>query len=184
MSENTQPKRGRPKKTEEEVTSEAIENLEKEKPAASDDTITLPKKQFDGILDRLEQLEKGHSKLEEVADKRNLARWNAQHKEAIRKRCNVRTWDGKVIVGWQMVLDQGVEQDAKGRWTEQQTIRITTEDGEHHEMPYDLFAKRYVLIGAEIIEETTRKTDDIDQIFYTIRTEDNREFTLQDTFIN
>ncbi len=158
------------------MEEEKKEPLEENK---SEDTTVIPTSQLDGILARLDEMESANKMLIETADKARMARYHAAHKEHVNRRCRLTVWDKKIIIGWRMIEDL-VEQDTQGRWTETVIIELIDMEGEKYTVPYVNYARRHEKIGAEILSE--KKEDD--KIFFKVKTDSGEELTLENTFVN
>jgi len=168
---------------------------ETEKP--TEPMTTIPTKQLQGILDNFETIQREHKMLLETADKTRVAKYQAQNKEKVNRRCNLRSWtvevgkegekrnEDKVIVGWEMIKDRGSEYNiASDKWTEVQEIRIYLEDKTKLEVPYAVFGKRYVLLGGEILSETKKTVEGKDTIEYTVKANNGKEYQIPGYAIN
>ena len=181
-------------KKEEPTVSLEAEPTTEEKP--TEPMTTIPTKQLQGIIDRMETFEKEHNLLMATADKARVARYQAQHKEEVNRKCKLRTWavevgegkdkrnEDKVIIGWEMTMDRGREyNEARERWEEHQDIRLFLEDDTRVDVPYAVFGKRYVLIDGEIKSETKKTVEGKETIEYTIQAND-KEYTIPGYAIN
>lgn len=155
------------------------EEIKKEPIKESKDTTIIPTSQLEGILARLDEVEGANKMLIETADKTRMARYHAAHKEYVNRRCRLTLWDKKIIVVWRMIEDI-VEQDNQGRWTETQVIELSDIDGEKHTVPYVNYVRRHEKMGAEILSE--KKEDD--KVFFKVKADSGEEFTLESTFVN
>ena len=183
-------------KKEDKKEEPVIEKSKVEEKKVEEPQTTLPTKQLQGILDRMDAQDKELKMLSATADKARVAKYQAQHKEEVNRNCKVRTWavetgegptrkqEVKVIIGWEMTLDTGREyNEARERWEEHQEIRLFLEDNTKIEVPYAVFGKRYVLADGEIISETKKTVGGKDTIEYTIKTGD-KEYQIPGYAIN
>ena len=171
-----------------------IEQAKKEQQEGeSGETITISKKKFDRLVDRLDMLE-------ETADRGRLAKWKAQHKDYENKRCRLYVWsiekeiekDGKkemvfeslVVVGWSMWEDKGVERNARGIFTEIQSIQLALEDGTKIIVPYGIFHQRHKKIEAEIVKETKETIGGEERTIFFLKAANGKEYELDNRFVN
>lgn len=127
----------------EPVPEEPKANLTPDK----DGMVSVPKEKLDALLNRLDRLEY-------AASKGALSVYDSRHKDKSAKYVNLRTFEGLVVLSWSDLVTNNVEKDGNGRWSEDQQIKIQTEDGKEHQMPLFLFTRRYVYVKAEVVSET------------------------------
>jgi len=136
--------------------------------------VTISEKKLTALLERMERLEA-------AADKRQLARYDMAKGKIRGKTINLLMLNGKVIIRWSSMVKNLVEKDPiTQRWHEDQVIKVQYEDNTVEEMPYVIFGRRYTYLPASVISETKEK----DKLFFKVKTEDGKEYNIQDTFIN
>lgn len=143
--------------------------------------IEVPKSQLESILEDVKKLKEDNTMLKATADKGRVANFMAKNKDFTTKKCQVTTFEGKVVTGWKMVRDIVVKR-GQG-WVEDQFISITV-DGEEKpvEMPLTDFGK-LKKVEAEILADTEQKTIDGVSRIFTLKVGD-QEIGLNATFVN
>lgn len=138
-----------------------------------EETITIKKSELDSIMERLKRVEF-------AADKSHLAHFDDKNKKAFSKTVRLRTLDGKVVLKWDDMVVNIVEKTPNGAWREDQIVKLYFEDDTSAEMDLVIFNRRFTHIKAEIVSET--KTGD--ETVLKVKTEDGREYEINQKFIN
>jgi len=139
----------------------------------SDEVVSIKKDELAAIMERVKRLEF-------AADKAHLAHFDEKNKGQHGKSIRLRMINGKVVLSWDNMIENLVEKNPAGVWSEKQTIKIYYEDKTSEEMDLVIFNRRFTHIKADVISETTMS----DAIVYKVRTEDGREYEINSQFIN
>ena len=149
---------------------------------------TEEKKESTEIVKELQKaLEKQGKEIEiltSIADKKALSLHYQRYKEDLPSIVSIRAINGKVIIGWKKVADEGSYQDpATKKWVENQIISVLYEDDTAEEMPLMSFYRRYNLIPCNrigiTIDEVTKET-----AFKLKRQDNGKEYTIGVQFVN
>jgi hypothetical protein len=144
--------------------------------ANTTETVTIKKSQLDELMERLKRVEF-------AAEKSRLARFDENNKGGKGKVVRLRTIEGKVVISWDDMTANTVEKSPKtGAWGEDQRIRIHLEDKTSKEMDLVIFNRHFVHLEADVISET--KLQGTNDIIFKVRTEDGREYEINNKFIN
>lgn len=144
--------------------------------ANTTETITIKKSQLDELMDRLKRVEF-------AAEKSRLARFDENNKGGKGKVVRLRTIEGKVVISWEDMISNTVEKNSRtGAWGEDQKIRINLEDKTSKDMDLVVFNRYFVHLEADVISET--KLQGTNDIIFKVRTEDGREYEINNKFIN
>jgi hypothetical protein len=138
-----------------------------------EETVTLKRSEFDDVMARLKRVESATSKA-------GLAKFDNQNREGLKKIVNLRTVDGKVVVGWSDMNKDVVEKNPSGVWYEDQKTTIFFEDKTEVKMEYTTFSRHYKLLPSEVVSETKKGNE----VFFEVITEDGRKFDINSKFIN
>ena len=138
-----------------------------------EEMVTIKKGELQELMDRLKRVEF-------AADKAHLARFDSQNQGEKQTEVRVRTFEGKIIMGWSDMTSNIVEKNANGAWFENQSTLLTFEDGSEQEINYALFARRYKHITGIIQSETKEGS----QVIYKLSLEDGREISINSKFVN
>jgi hypothetical protein len=157
-----------------------VQDLKEPKPKTNleikkedDGTVTIKKTELSEIMERLKRVES-------AADKSHLAHFDEKNKKPFSKTVRLRTIEGKVVLKWDDMVVNLVEKSPNGAWREDQVIRIYFEDDTSAEMDLVIFNRRFVHIKAEIVSETKTGEDTV----LKVKTEDGREYEINQKFIN
>lgn len=152
---------------------------ENKKPTGDDtgEMVEVSAIKLNKMMDRLDRLEA-------AANKKQLARFDARTKGKGERIINLRTWEGKVIMSWDEMPRNIVEKDPRtGYWKEDQIVRLTLEDSEKPiDIPYPIYARRYQLMPATV--KAASKDEKTGKTTYKLVTEDGKEYSILDTFVN
>lgn len=150
----------------------------------ADGMVKVSKEKLDAILNRMDRLEYATSKA-------GLATYDSRHKDKQGKFVQLRTFEGLVVTSWSDLVVNNVEKDGNGRWSEDQRIRITTEDGKEAEMPLFLFTRRYAYLKAEVISEVNNLAEEevakYGKQTFKVKVDDGKtlkEYTIGSKFVN
>ena len=159
-------------------------DIPKKVETSKEEMVTIPKKDFENVLSKLEGLEKNQERLLGAIDKSQLARYDAITggvRPLIRK-VSLSTWgqNGKIVTSWKMIVNESFI-DSKGIHENQQ-VNVTLEDGTVLERISLVDFYRNINKGTkgEIIGSKQENGKD----FLKIQLEDGRELELQLPFIN
>ncbi len=149
----------------------------------AEDTVTLPKSEFDAVLKRIEGIEKKNEMLEKVADRGRLARWKTENQDFKTKDVRVSSLDGKIINGWKTVKDEVGKNPNTGLWFEKQIIEVHFTDSTKKEMDYADFQRRIIKVNGHVIR--TNKFNDADgsHEIFTVDI-DGKEIDIDIRFVN
>lgn len=144
-------------------------------------SIVVDAAKLKALMDRLDEQAGQMARLEAAASKAGLANWDNKHKAKPGKAVNVRTFEGKVILGWRTVSNLVEKNPDTKVWTENQIIELIFEDDTTIQIPYITWVNRYAFLAAEV-KATTVLEDET--IVYTLKLPDGREVKLGQTFVN
>lgn len=155
------------------------------------DTIEVDKDVLKALLDRetkrddlIAAQNKKIEMLLEVADKARLANWERNNNEnGIIRNAKLTVWENKIVLGWQMVIDEVGFVD--GKLIEKQVIRLWLDQGVGVEpitvdVNYLDFARHLRKAEGEIVKQSKGK----DSESYTVQMKDGRQFEVDIRFIN
>ena len=145
-----------------------------------EETIQVPKKKFQELMERTERLEY-------AASKAQLAHYDKKKPGETTKEASVTVYEGKIVAAWETVENLVEKNSLTGVWMEKQTIRLHFLGVEEHEdIPYMQFVKRTSKQRVRVLAETktdggghTLKLETIEQ-----GTDEPKKFELDVTFIN
>lgn len=142
-----------------------------------------------GFGKEIEELKKTNLMLVEIADVKNLENFNKRNRVQQGMFVRLSTYGGKVIIGWETVIDQVIQDTNTGRWTEKQIMRVKFEDDTTEDVDYRVFTDRLRLnqVTAKVLERTQIDSADPDvkKFRFKVRREDNqKEYEIMDTFVN
>lgn len=151
-------------------------------------TILVDAAKLKSLMDRLDaqaaemaEQKAQMARLEAAASKAGLANYDNKHRAKPGKSVKVRSYEGKLIVGWRKIIDMVEKNPDTKVWTERQIIELIFEDDTTVQIPYSIWVNRYSLQPAEVKATTTL---DDDTIVYTLKLEDGREIKLGQAFVN
>jgi len=137
-------------KEKEEKIVEATEPIVAEPVAVKapvEETVTLPKKTLEDLLDRVDRIEF-------AASKSRLAHYDKKNPDAIGKEVSVSVYEEKIVTAWETIEDIVEKNPTTGVWMERQTIRLHFLEGEAEEMAYQQFVRRTSKKAARVLSET------------------------------
>lgn len=153
------------------------------KPVAEDlgdETVNMPKKTLDAILTRLDKQDQEIEVLREASDTARLSKAEqARNQGKLVKDARVTMYDGKFVLGWQMVKDEVRFEEEK--LIEVQTVALFFEDKSKKEVSYRAFTNGSTKVKGEVISESRDKEG---QTFVTLQLADGHEIPISTTFIN
>lgn len=147
------------------------------------DEIVLTKEAFETFKAEFDNLKEANKMLLEVADKKSLAKFYARNKEKSPSIINLRTWKGKVIVGWRTGKDDVYQDVNTGRWTEEQTTILFLEDKTETEVSQLEFVRGYRHIPARRIGIYEDQVSG-QVMFKAIREDNGKEIAVSSLFVN
>jgi len=132
----------------------------------------------------MSELREDNELLKSIADKKRLARYNAQHQDKLPTHINIREYDGKIVVGWKTLKNVCEQNPRTGVWMEDQTVQLIFADGEQsNEIPYRSWVLGFKKI--KCIRLSVIKDEQTDSLAFKLKRLDNGEiYTIADTFIN
>lgn len=148
-----------------------------------EDTVTIPKSEFDAVLDKIKGIEEDNKMLKSVADKGRLARWQAQHRDFKEKIIKVTTIEGKMVNGWKMIKDEVGKNPNTGLWFEKQIIELHFTDDTTREYDYADYTRLTQKVEGKVIRDN--KFTDADGIHEMLTVDiDGKELDIDIRFIN
>jgi hypothetical protein len=145
-----------------------------------EELVTINKSELDDLIKRL-------ARVEYAADKARVERFDSKSRKNIIPVISLRTFNGKIIVGWKMIEDI-VEKDTDGSYYEKQTIELTYSDGKTEKMPYLKFGKNYKKIPCTLVSKTEMMSEkDIatkGHFVFTLETPDGEKIEVGDLYVN
>ena len=144
-----------------------------------EETIVVKKSALDKVLDTIEAQGKEIEMLKDIADKSRLATWEDKHRVKGLTVVKISTYDDKVILGWETVVNE-VFKNANGNWIEKQIIKLHFSDDTELDVNYLDFVTKTIKIEAEVNSRTT--TDGTEVL--NITTKDGRKFSIDIKFVN
>jgi hypothetical protein len=170
--------------------ADEIKDQVPEVPEEKPKTVTVKKDKLDEILStnealtkKMEEQQKTIDMLLATADKARIARYQDQNQSPVIRTMKLRTFKGKVVVGWRMVKDE-MYKDANGVFHERQIVEIVTEDGETAELPY-LESEKLPKIVCNVKGKLTQLDDSgVEHVVYTLLTPEGKEYKIDHTFVN
>lgn len=152
---------------------------EEENKAAPSGVVTMTKEQYDTLMESMKKLQ---DKVDYVADKSRLERFNAAQttNKNMLPIAGVSFIDGKPIVGWRTVMN---EAEFKGSlYIEKQVTELTFEDNSVVKMDLLEFYRQRRKESGEVVAKSNLAG--VEDEIWTIRLADGREVTLAKTFVN
>jgi len=155
----------------------------KKVPSKPEDTITIPKSEFDSVLEKIKKMEEGQKMLENVADKGRLARWQSQHRDFKEKVVRVTIVEGKIVTGWKMIKDEVGKNPNTGLWFEKQIIELHFIDDTIKEYDYADFNRMSQKVPGTVVRDN--KFTDADGVHEVLTIDiDGKEIDIDVRFIN
>ena len=139
---------------------------------SENETVTIPKSEWEEVKKTLETLKK-------VADKGRLEHEEAKNKVDGHKQGRITLIGDKIVVGWKMKKDF-VGKNQHGVWVEDQVITVTDEDGKDYDMAYVDFVKIKKIPCFFVAE----MTDEQGVVSKKCRLEDGREIFIKVDYVN
>ena len=139
--------------------------------------VQLPQSKFDKLLARLDRLE-------QAADKKQLSRIDGLNPGEKEKLVNLRTFEGKVVLGWGDMNKNVVEKHPlTGVWKEDQEVELKLEGvKELKKVPFVIFSRNYRLLPALVESETKTSSGDVILKVKTVGEEE--EYDINIKFVN
>uniref|UniRef100_A0A6M3KB12 Uncharacterized protein n=1 Tax=viral metagenome TaxID=1070528 RepID=A0A6M3KB12_9ZZZZ len=145
-------------------------------------------KKEEPLTKREKELLQRIERLESVANKAGLSKFDTMHAEKKEKVVNLNMIDGKVIISWNNMPKNRVEKSPKtGHWEEEQFVEVVYEDGETETMPYVVFVRRYSHLKAKVKKEIVNRAlnkEKFGRYSFEVETEDGKEYKLGSKFVN
>lgn len=144
--------------------------------------VEVSKSLLQDIQTEMTKLKKTNEMLLQIADKKQLARYYQRNQQDLPKMVKLRMLRGKVILGWWTVEDLGSFKDARGIWTEKQSIGLILEDGSKVEkIDYRKYVRSYELVDAKVL---STKDEDGKITLKVQRTDNNKQYEIGVEFVN
>jgi len=147
-----------------------------------DGMIKISKEALVELKSVVDQLKKDNELLFQIADKRQMARLQAQRRAKMPDYINLRQLNGKIVVGWAMSEDKVEYDSARKVWLESQKVLVIYEDGTKEEMYLREFELKHTKVRCqkigEVIDNSGRKA------FKLVRLDNGKEYTIDETFVN
>ena len=161
-----------------------------------DESVSLPKKTLQAILDRIDSLEtdkKGFDErekkrdaeidmLKSISDKGRLARYESLNQGTLIRTVKVAHWEGKPILAWTKGTDEVGFRD--GKLVVHQTIKIFLDEGGEEpvmkELEYLFWAQNVDTQTGEVVEKTETSSGN----FWTIQMKDGKKLKVDIRFLN
>lgn len=155
-----------------------------DKPAAKEETIVVNKGVLEGILAKLESLEKDNVMLKHVADKSRIAYWEDARKVKGPNHYGVATCKGKIVMGWRTLTDLVERNFATGVIYVKQQYELILEDNSTVAIDgYNNFAEAQY--GNQIdVEEISSRVTPEGATMLKVRDLNGREFEIDRVFVN
>lgn len=144
---------------------------------------TLKKSEIEGLLKRMDALEKDREMLLQIADKKQLAQYYDRHKESVPNRVMLRMLKGKVILGWKTTEDEVYQDPDTMRWIERQKVKVMYEDGTSEELHLRDYVRNYKQVEAEVKSKITDEATGA-LALKVVRLDTGKEYTISVTFVN
>lgn len=154
---------------------EVPEKPEKEAKKPSGKTIEVEESKLEALFERIDRLEA-------VASKAGLARFDNANREDLGKKVSVRHYEGKAIVANQLIEDIVEKNPTTGVWVEKQTIRLFFSDNTHEDVPYQTYVRRYTMEPATFQSQTVTKEGIT--IYKVTLDKNGQEFEMDVRFLN
>lgn len=97
--------------------------------------VSIPKETLDRMLEFMQDTKSQIARLTASADVGRLAKYDIQNQKELVRTVKLTQIGGKIIVAWKMVTND-LSQDINGRWHEDQTIEIVTENNDKKIIKY------------------------------------------------
>jgi len=130
----------------------------------------------------LESMMREIEMLKEVADKGRLAQFYSRNKKDLPKIVKVRMLDGKLVVGWKMIIDEVFEDSVTHGWKEKQIVKLVFLDGETQEISLRDFVRKYTHVFADVLSTTVN--NDGDEALKVQRKDNEEIFEIGVKYIN
>lgn len=140
----------------------------KKKSAVSADTGTVEKAAVDvaallkPFMERIEKLEKDNVMLLNATDRGRLENERKKTKKQPTPIVKITTYNGKIVAGWRMFLDE-VYKDSDGGWHEKQIYEVIYEDDSKDTVSLVDFFRKRVKISAEVIKRNILNQEEMDE---------------------
>ena len=173
------------KKNEENKKNKQIKKEIKKEEKKEEKMVSIPEKSLKQLMDEINVLKKDRDMLLEVADKKQLATYYQRNREKIPTKVKLRTYNGKVVLGWRSTKDIVQPHPAMpGRWVEDQRCELLFEDGTSSGEIYQTeFIRNYQQVDAEVIQKVVdEKTGNV--ALKVRRIDNGKEYTIGIQFIN
>lgn len=125
-----------------------------------------PKTELQQVLDRLASMEREREKdretikmLTAVADKSQLAKYEAKQDRKIVRVVKVSTYQGHVVRSWKSVMDR-VWKDNDDTWHERQTYQLKLENGTTVDLDIRNFTSDIIKVPAKVLERKQYFSED------------------------
>ncbi len=139
------------------------------------------KDSLEGLLKKVEKLEKDRDLLLSVADKRALAMHYQRNQGDVPKNIKLRQIDGKVIIGWRNVKDD-VYDTGNNKWVEDQQTELLFEDKSSKIMRIKDFERLHKKVMCERLEVINGEKGDIS--FKVKRKDTGKVYVINACFVN
>ena len=164
-----------------------VEPIKREGPKESvvpkDDMVILTREELQEMKDSMKALRKEQSVLMQTADKKALALHYQRNKEELPKEVTLRTINGKVIIGWRSMVDEGSFKDSKSNnWGEKQVIEVLFEDAETSMMALVDFYRQYRNVVCRVSGESYDENQNL--MLKVVRLDNDKEYEVGVQFVN
>lgn len=135
------------------------------------------------LFDKIDSLESDIKRLKGSADKNRLSKYDAKNRaESIGKEVKLRTYNGKVIIGWEMV--NNLVDRVNGHRVENVSIKLKYADGSHEKsLDYREFANNAQYKPMTVISESHDKRTGVEM--YKLHDEETGdEYEVNSLFVN
>lgn len=156
-----------------------IDDGMKDESLPSKEKVEVNKEGLDKLLATVEQQSREIKKLTEIADRGRLAHWESQHKEDTPRQYHLSAYDGKIIIAWEMKINQ-VWKDEVGLWKENQQIELTFVGGEKKMLPYVEFGTKTERVSAKLLSTIQKGSKTI----FEVETADGEKIVIDSIYVN
>ena len=168
------------------MAKEEKKPLVEDKPKVEkEEMIEVKKRDLDGLLERLDKMQKDQDLLFKASDKTRLSAERAKGESSLIKTVKISKWSDtdKFVIGWKLVSNRA--EVVMGRWVEEQSTLVMLDDGETVTVPLLEFYRS--ILRKEVAEITSRKKstqNNIDTEIFEVRFENGRVLEIDSKYVN
>jgi len=148
----------------------------------SEETVVMQKSDLKKFFDDFSAMKDRLERVEFAASKAQLSKFDDKNREDHGKVVNLRSYDGKIIVGWDMIQNLVEKNPLTGVWEEHQTIKLIFSDDTDKIVDYRTFVRRYDMVPA-LVESETRHSNGV-LVMDVTRKDNGEKYKIDVRFVN